>query len=61
MTQVVEVHNAADSHVLADTVMGFADYTQVLAGFPGTREDPVLVGIARRLVNAAIAEVLLTL
>ena len=54
MTQVVEVHNAADSHVLADTVMGFADGTQVVAGFPGTRKDPVLVGI---LLSALFQEI----
>ena len=45
VTQVVEVHYSAHSHVLADAVMGFADGTKVLTGLSGTRKNPVLVGI----------------
>src|ERR1700678_2738773 len=44
VTQVVEVHDSAQSQVVANSIMGFADRTKVSTRFSGTRKNPVVVG-----------------
>jgi|HubBroStandDraft_6_1064221.scaffolds.fasta_scaffold06774_5 Protein of unknown function with HXXEE motif len=44
VTQVVEVHGPAQSQVVADAIMGFADASKLRTLFPRTRKNPVVVG-----------------
>jgi hypothetical protein len=54
LTQVVQIHRSAHPQVLADTIMGFADGTKMVTGFPGTRKNPVTVG---KLLSALFQEI----
>jgi hypothetical protein len=45
VAQIVEVHGPAQSQAFADAIMGFADGTKMGTGLPGTRKNPVVVGL----------------
>jgi hypothetical protein len=46
VTQIVEVHGALQTHVLQNTIMGFADGPEMSTRFLGTWKDPVVGWLA---------------